>query len=743
MRFVPRTILPIEVPQPQFLISNITAGLIAGLLTLTYSVSYAALIFSGNLSPYLPLGISSALVGAVLLGSIVAASSSLPFIVAGPDGNAAAILALIATTLANQLSPEQPDATIAVTIWFALLLSTLLTGIFLWGLGRLHLGRFIRFIPYPVVGGFLAGVGLLLAQGAFKVMTGETLVFSNLPIFLQRSQVLLWLPGVGLAIALRWILKRYRNCWILPGLLLGTTLLLHGGLALAGIERTEAIAQGWLFDSFANTNPLQPWQTFSWQQVQWMALFEQTGSILTLFAVVAITILLCATSIEMATDEDMDLDRELCVAGIANIVTGACGGMVGHLSVSRSLLNRQAGATHRLSGIVAALFCGAVAIWGSAVLSFLPRSILGGLLLYLGLGLLIEWVYDAYFRLSRLDYALVLIILLIGAQFGFLAGVGVGLLIACLLFVITYSSLRVIRNTLSGLTYPSRLNRSFSEKRILRRQGQNIQIFLVQGYLFFGTAYSLLSDIRAYLNRLEDESQHFIILDFRLVSGLDSSALNSFIKMKKLVEQAQVNLILTGLAPRIEAVLRGNQGMIRPEDTVCWVFATLDQGVEWCEARLIEQASFRRKRFIPFAMQLEEFLTNPNQVKPFMQYLEKMKIPEGTVLFEQGEAAKALYFIEAGQISIYLEVDGERKLLQTSGAGTIMGEVGLYGQTQHTASCVADKPSSVYKLTRTALSRMQREHPELAAEFHQTVARILADRLSQAVAGVQKLMLLQ
>ncbi len=730
--------------RPQVLIPNVTAGLITGLLTLTYSVSYAALIFSGDLSPYLSIGISSALVGAVILALIVALGSSLPFVIAGPDGNAAAILALIATTVSTQLVETADESAIALTIWFAVLGSTFLTGGFLWLLGRLRLGRFIRFIPYPVVGGFLAGVGLLLAQGAIKVMTGTSPTLSNLPTFFELTQLMLWLPGLILALVLRWALGRFRHCLTLPMILLVATLLLHGFLQLQGLSRDQAIAQGWLLEPVSATNPLQAWQSMSLSAVQWSALWTQPGSLLTLFAVVAITILLCATSIEMATDQDMDFDRELRVAGIANLVTGGLGGMVGHLSVSRSLLNREAGATHRLSGIVAAGFCGVVAVAGSGALAFLPKAILGGLLLYLGLALLIEWVYEAYFRLSWVDYGLVLAILLIGARFGFLAGVGVGLLVACLLFVITYSSLQVIRNRLSGLTYPSRHNRTFHERRILQREGNNIQIFVVQGYLFFGTAYSLLSDIRAYLEGLDKENEQYLVLDFRLVSGLDSSAINSFVKMKHLAEQVNAYLLFTDLSPQIEGILRGKQGAIAPEDPICQTFPNLDTAIDWCEAKIIERRTFRRKRFIPFAMQLEEFFADAGQVQPFMQYLEKIRLPAGERLFQQGDAADALYFIESGQITSFLELEnGKMKPLQTSGPGTIVGERGLYGQTEYAGSGVADKATTVYKLSRRSLHQMQQEQPAIAAEFHQTVARVLASRLKQAVAGVEKLMRLQ
>lgn len=734
-----------ELQRFQFVLSNVSAGLIAGLLTLTYSISYAALIFSGDLAPYFYLGISSAFIGAVVLGIVVTLGSSLPFIIAGPDGNAAAILALIATALSQQLMAENiPKSAIAVTVWVAVLACTFLTGIFLWILGRLRLGRFIRFIPYPVIGGFLAGVGLLLTQGAFKVMTGLNLNIQNVTTFFERDVALLWLPGVLLAIALKWFLGRYRNRLTLPITLLTAMILIHGALRLGGINSAEAMKRGWLLEPFESMNPLQPWQTLSWSEIEWTILLTQTGSILTLFAVVAITILLCATSIEMATDQDMNFDQELQVAGIANMLTGSLGGMVGHLSVSRSLLNREAGATHRLSGIVAAVLCGGIAIWGTSLISVLPRAIFGGLLLYLGMVLLIEWVYDAYFRLSWVDYALVLTILLIGAQFGFLAGVGVGLVIACLLFVITYSSLQVIRNTISGLTYPSRYNRTFHEQRILRRQGKNIQIFVVQGYLFFGTAYSLLSDIRTHLEGQEPKATQFIILDFRLVPGLDSSALNSFIKMRVLIKQANAFLLLTGLSSKIETTFRGRQGMIEPGDSTCLVFSNLDQGVDWCETKLIEQGSLRRKRFVPFVMQLEEFFSDPDQVKPFMQYLEKIKVVKGDLLFEQGKASTDLYFIESGQISTFFVLaDGQQQQLQTSGPGTIVGEVGFYGQTARAGSGIADKTTCVYRLSRSSLTKLQQERPDIAAEFHQVVGRILANRLTQAVAGVEKLMLLQ
>ncbi|MEM8638673.1 MAG: SulP family inorganic anion transporter [Cyanobacteria bacterium P01_G01_bin.54] len=728
--------------QPRFLIANCSAGLVAGLVTLTYSISYAALIFSGDLAPYLPLGVSMSLIGAVILGAGVACMSSLPFVIAGPDGNAAALLALIAMAIHQDLQAQGQDDQIAITVGFAIVISTLLTGILLFILGQLKLSRFIRFIPYPVLGGFLAGVGLLLTQGSFTVMTGAPLTFRNIPLLLARSQVLLWLPGLLLALVLKGILPRYKQFWVLPAMLLGTVALIHGSLGFAGVPVAQAIAQGWLFEPFPSTNPLQVWQTLTdWQQIAWPNLTQQTTSLFTLFAVVAITILLCATSLEMATEQDMDLDQELRAAGVANTLAGLGGGMVGHLSVSRSLINRAAGATHPLAGVVSGLFCGAMAIWGDRLLSYLPRAVLGGLLLYLGITLLIEWLYDAWFKLSKLDYILIVAIAFVGARLGFLTGVAMGLMIACFMFAINYSRLQVIRNTLSGQTYQSKFKRSVHAQRRLQVQGQELQICLVQGYLFFGTAYTLLKWIRQRLQQATETPIRFLLLDFRLVSGLDSSAIYSFVKLKQIAQLREVTLVFTALSTSIAQRLTGPGGMITTDDERIQVFTDLDRGVEWCESQILEDAQLRRKRFIPMAIHLEDFFVDSQHIRPFMKYLQRCKLNTGDILFAQGDPADALYFLESGQVSLFLSLSkNHSQRLQTSSAGTVLGEVGLYRRATHRTSGIADQPSRLYKLSQVALIEMQTQAPHLAAAFHESMAHLLAEQVFQATVGVEKLL---
>ncbi len=758
------------------LLSNISAGLISGLVNITYSLSYAALIFPGELSQFLPFGITCTLITACITGAIVALRSSLPFIISGPDSNAAAILAVIVATIAQNLNVQESDR-IFPTIWLTIIVTTSCTGLFLWTLGRLHLGRLIRFIPYPVVGGFLAGLGWLFAQGSFSVMTGVSVHLGMLFSLFQPSLLLLWLPGILLGIALQAILSRSKHFLTFPLILLGALICFYTGLVLTGTSFTVARDAGLLFSSLTENGLSQFQNLGTLFKADWSTLGLQFQSLITLLAIVPITILLNATGLEMATQTDVDLDQELETAGIANIVTGLCSGIVGHFSISRSLLNYAAGGRNRSSGLVAALFCGLFLFFGTEIFNYLPRFLFGGLLFYLGLSLLIEWVYQAWFRLSKLDYALVLIMLLTISRLGLLEGVGIGLLIACLLFVVNYSNLRVIKNVFSGKVYQSNFERSFHQKKLLKEHGDELMILRLQGYIFFGTANNLLEYIR---DRFEDKSQvklRFLILDFLLVVGLDSSAVVSFLKIKQLAEKADVVVIFTNLSPTIAvrlheiSIISDAQLAIaqatdasspepEPEPTVVsdlaaiasaasrrksaqhtattpservLVFQDLDRGVEWCENQILKQTTFRRKRFMPLSIQLEEIFPVPSLVSKFVSYMERLQIPADHCLFKQGGFPDALYFVESGQVSLIRELaTGKTERLGTFGEGTVLGEVGFYSQTTHSATAITDTPCRLYRISHEVLAKMLQEDPQLLAACHQLIAQLLAERALDA-----------
>ena len=126
------------------------------------------------------------------------------------------------------------------------------------------------------------------------------------------------------------------------------------------------------------------WLVKSLPLVDWAALVWAGGGYIALFAVTAMTLLLGLMAIEVEAKIDVDLDHELRLNGIANLLVGACGGMTGTLSMSRTVLNYRAGGRHRASGILAGAICLLTLAFGTRALGFIPVPILGGLLLQLG-----------------------------------------------------------------------------------------------------------------------------------------------------------------------------------------------------------------------------------------------------------------------------------------------------------------------------------------------------------------------
>src|SRR5258705_7486414 len=161
--------------------TDVTAGSVSALVTLSYSVSYAVLIFSGpTLEPFLARGFRAALVAAALVAFVVALKSSFPFAIGGPDSNASAVLAVMAAGLTQTLTEAHlPGERVANTVVLMLALTAIGAGLIVSLLGFLRWGQLVRLIPYPVSGGFLAGSGFLLLAGAFKVSPGQSLGWST------------------------------------------------------------------------------------------------------------------------------------------------------------------------------------------------------------------------------------------------------------------------------------------------------------------------------------------------------------------------------------------------------------------------------------------------------------------------------------------------------------------------------------------------------------------------------------
>jgi SulP family sulfate permease len=724
--------------QPEQFMPGLIAGVLIGITDVVFAISMGSLIFSGELAPYISYGIGIALVTSAILMIGTSLISSVPGVISSSQDSPSVILAVIVAGLMTSLSATRAEDKLA-TVLIAITFTTLLTGIFFLALGFFKLGGLVRFIPYPVVGGFLAGTGWLLLQGSFSVMTGMSLNFANIPALLQTTQLLVWVPGIFFSLILFFGLRYIRHVLAMPGILIGAVALLYFALLVTGTSVHEATTQGLLLGGGSGEITWQPLGLKNLLTANWVSILGQGSNIAIVLILSVISLLLNASGLELVIRHDIDLNQELRAAGISNIFSGLLGGMVGYHALSFSSLSYRIGARGRLPGLVAGAICGLMLFSGSALLAYFPKPILGGLLLFLGADFLFEWVIASWSKLSHTDYAIVLLILIVIGATDFLIGVGIGLVAAIILFVLNYSRVNVIHHTFSGAEIRSNLERCTYHQRVLTELGQHIHIFELQGFIFFGTANALLEKIRARIADTEKARLHYIILDFRRVNGLDSSATLSFVRARQMADAQEITLILTHISKDIQHQFELG-GLFENGKSVC-LFPDLDHGLEWCEEQLLEIEQVTTLHTpVTLSAQLADSGFEKNNTKRLLNYLERFTFEEGEILIHQGDEADRMYFIEMGAVSIYLELGNERVRLQTLGLGTAIGEPGLYLETKSNASVIADMPVTAYRLTRSALSEMKQKEPELAATFHEFAARLLSERLSATTQTLEALL---
>ena len=530
-------------------LTDVFAGLICSVLSIAYCLSYAALIFSGPIDHLLSYGIAVTFLSAAIAGVIVALRSSLSFAVAGPDSSTSVVLAALVASVIQRVIASGGTDLLAPTL-IALSLTTALTGLLLCVLGFTHAGRAIRFVPFPVIGGFLGATGWLMITGAMQVMTNRRPTLATIQNFLDAGTVAKLAPGALVAITLYVLLRRRKNPYILPTVLTAAFVVTH--LVLLGSHTTLADAQagGWMFQLQPAAGLTLPWKWGALRSFPWSALPAMSADLLAVMFVTITTFLLNTTGIEIATRNEADVERDLKVLGLANIVSGAFGGYVSCTSLSRSILVRSAGATSRVAGLTVAAVSLVVLIVDPSFIGYVPKFALGGLLLYLGADLVYQWLIQSSRRLLPLEYLSLLAIAALIIYSGFIAGVLIGVVIGCATFALSASRVSAIKFNFDGMDYRSSLDRGPYELSLLAEHGGKIQGIALQSYLFFGSANQLYQRVKLLLAKQPD--CRFLVFDFRLVTGIDSSATHSFAQIKQAAAASGARLVLVNLTPELE-----------------------------------------------------------------------------------------------------------------------------------------------------------------------------------------------
>jgi SulP family sulfate permease len=714
---------------------GIVTGLLIGTLNVMIAISFAALIFSGKLAANLPTGIGMVLIGDWLVCSLVALIGSHPSMVAISQDVPVAILAPV---IAGALAAMPPEVGVEQQLFTALLFiagTTLLTGLCFLVLGSFKLGGLVRFLPYPVIGGFLAGTGWLLFVGGIGIMVEER----SIAALVHIDSLVHWLPGVVLALVLMFVSRRVDHPLTIPGVVAVAISLFYLLAWVSTASLPGLSAQGWLLGKFPAGSlwrfPLDP---AILRMANWGTLVSNVQNVLPILLISVVTLLLNVSGMELIVKQDINLNRELVVAGVANLVGGMFGAIVSFQSVSFSALNHKMSDSSRFTALVCAAVCLVSVLLGPLALTYVPKFILGGMLAFLGLTLLEEWVIQSRRRFPPLEYFVVLLILAVAAIFGFLQGVVVGLLAAVTLFIINYSRIDVVKHVLTGASFQSRVSRLGRHRAVLLAQSDQIYIMQLQGYLFFGTAYHLLQQVRQRLAHDDKPQVRSLVLDFQHVTGLDSTAILSFMKMKQIAQERHLNLIFSALSPAVEGLFANN--VLGEMDDVK-IFSDLDRAVEWCEEEILP-AEAAGEEGGSLLDQLALVLPEAGNLKTVLGYLDRQEFSPGEYLMRQGDDPDVMYFIEQGQVTAQLETGPGTSpaRLETMHGGRVVGEIGFYLGLARTATVRADEPTTVFRLSLEKLREMEKTDPASAATIHRLIAHFLAERAAHLIRAVDALL---
>ncbi len=724
------------------LLRSVFASAIVWLLMASAMPSYSGLIFHGKLSGYFAAGLAIVLVSEIVMVLITAVFSSDHATQVVPQSPTAVIQGLIASSVVEALPADTPPDELFATVVLIIVLSSMLAGAFLALLGIARAGGLIRYVPYPIVGGFMAGLGWLIFDAGFRVLVNLRLNAASLPLLLEGEVLIRWAPALVFALGILGLRVRVKSTLVMPGAIVASLLLFYLWSVFVAGGMDKAAEAGWLLPDVADALRWRLPDLSAFARIQPELLMASAGDTVTLILVFTLNLFLRASAQEIIVNRELDLNRECIVNGAANIASAALGGGVvayhGPISSALVTVMRVNG---RLVGLILALMFLLTLLFGGAVFSLIPRFIPAGLLMFFGLQFMKDWLIDSWHKLPRQDYVIVVVIALAIAILGLLNGIVLGLIVATAFFVYEYSRMEVIKQELSGSFHRSNLDRSFAQNVFLQQEGEKILILRLQGYIFFGTAYRFYEHVKHRILADEGDRRRFIILDLKAVRGFDISTMVDFQKLKRLTGDRGIELLVSNASPHLRTLLADGgiveAGPDRPAD-----FDDLDRALEWCENLLLREADLLDAARIRFERQLAQHaIIRRREAKAAAAFLEPMETKVGDVVCQQGDESDSMYFIESGRVDVLLAVEGGAALrLRSMTAGAVIGEVGFYLGIARSASIVVTEAGVLQRLSHEALRQMEETAPQTASAIHAHIASILSDRLSTTNRLVKELM---
>ncbi|MBM3264926.1 MAG: SLC26A/SulP transporter family protein [candidate division Zixibacteria bacterium] len=717
---------------------EIFGGLAAMLVAMPSAIAFGLVVYAPLGGDAAAAGALAGIIGAIVLGIVAPLFGGAPGIITAPCAPAAAVMGALAAHLAAG-GPENPDLAI---IQVLLMLTALLSGGLQLLYGLLGGGSIIKFIPYPVVAGYLSGVGILIFTGQLPKFLGTpkgTRFFDAIarPDLWQTTAIAVGIVAiVGMVFS-----KKITRTVPAPIIALLCGVAAYFGLSplypdLLALEHNPfvigAIASGsgpGFFESLASR--LSAIGNLDTKTLDLILIPALTLSVL-----LSVDTLKTGVILDALTRRQHKSNRELIGQGIGNLATAVAGGMPGAGTMGATLVNVTSGGRDRLSGILNGVFALVAFLALGSLIAWIPVAALSGILMVVGIRMIDrETFYLMRQKATLFDFLVILAVVVTAVGMDLITAAGVGIGFAILLFLRDQIRGSVIHRKLWGNRIFSKKRRPPSEMAILEQKGEKILIVELEGPLFFGTADQLLSEIQPLLGNVR-----YMILNMKRVRSLDFTAAHRLEQMETQLHEQGGCLILSDLPRFMSSGERFEEYLshvgILEEFTTTRLFGEMDEALEWAEDRTLEmEGVVRPTDGHPLDLSEIHILAQlkPQEIEWLRPCVRKVDYPGGEKIFSRGDSGDTMYLIGKGEVRISLPLsDGKIHHLVTFNRGDFFGDMSFLDNTVRSADAIAATDCELYGISRIAFNGVAEQAPHLAEQVFAGLCHILAERLRQA-----------
>jgi SulP family sulfate permease len=733
-------VLTVKIGKPDNLAGDLWGGLAAMLVALPSAIAFGVTIFSPLGGTYAAQGAIAGILGVTALGLIAGAFGGTNRLITAPCAPAAAVMSALAIGLFQ-------NGTSAESVVLMLTLVGLICGAIQVSFGAVGLGRLIKYVPYPVVSGYLSGVGLIIIVSQVPKFLGvpkETHFWEGLasPSLWQWQGVTVGVITVAVMVTAPLLTKAVPAAIL--GLAAGVLAYFSLGLADSSLLALQgnALVIGPLGGSGAGFGDAIAGR---WKAVGNLN-FAEIGRLLvpaaTLAVLLSIDTLKTCVVLDALTRSRHDSNRELIGQGLGNLASSFIGGVPGAGQMGATLVNMSSGAQTRLSGLVeGALALVAFLILGTFI-AWIPIAALAGILMVIGFRMFDrDSLHLLKSRATVLDFAVIVAVVVVALTVSLIAASGAGIALAVVLFIREQIRGSIVRGKAYGNQMFSKRVRLPDEMAILEKRGDSTAIFELQGSLFFGTTDQLYTTLEPEL-----KARSYIILDMRRVQSVDLTAVHMLEQIQGILAERNAFLIFSALPENVPSGQDMRKyfdqvGLVKTERRV-QTFNELDEALEWAEERLIEEEHLARTLEKPLELrEIDVFLGRKETTLAALEScMDKRSYKAGEKIFARGDAGDEMFLIRRGAVRIVLPIsDTQGHHLATFGRSDFFGEMAFLDPAPRSADALAFTDIDLFVLSRKRFDTLAEEHKKLAIGLVLSIARVLAIRLRYANAELRAL----